>query len=245
MDQIGQGPSEALQSTLSCTCASGGSGVAAWKRRMGAAGAKAQAAGFYKQHTSPSSSSPCPRFFLCVLFFFSLLLSSSPVSSLLSSILSPLPSFLRLLFSSLLSLFCFSSFLKSSLQTLPCCLSQVTTSEGHPPQGSHQELQHGSRGAQGYPEMLGHAREQLSCSDFSTRRMGNYRYYVCSVEENKPLFPVIRILGYFFLNQYPCPPFWVIFPKSFLYVTISELVKHSVCATMCWPLYADGQTVYP
>lgn len=101
MDQISQGPSEALKSTLSCTCASGGSGVAVWNRRMGAAGAKAQAAGFYKQHISPSSSSPCPRFFFVFssfsLFFSPLLFPpSSPLSFLhfsLSSLFSFLPFF--------------------------------------------------------------------------------------------------------------------------------------------------------
>lgn len=52
--------SEALKSTFSCTCASGGSGgckrkIAGWR----AAGAEARAAGFYKQH-----------FFPLYLFFF-------------------------------------------------------------------------------------------------------------------------------------------------------------------------------
>lgn len=63
--------------------------------------------------------------------------------------------------------------------------------------------------------MLGHAREQLSCSDFSTRRVGNYRYCVCSVEENKPQFPVIRILGFFFFKSVSMSTFLGDFSKIF------------------------------
>lgn len=59
--------SEALKSTFSCTCASGGSGgcerkIAGWR----AAGAEARAAGFYKQHFFP----------LYLFFFFKLSLTN-------------------------------------------------------------------------------------------------------------------------------------------------------------------------